>query len=641
MSLLAHLLNPQAASGMMRPGSSWFGWGNTRRSAAGVYVNEQVAMTYSAVWSATRLLAETVAQLPAMLFERNGDRRERLPEHPVSMLLHHEPNPEMDAFTFWDQEANWLVNWGNAYAEIERNSLDEIVSLWPIHPSRVPKERIFRDRETGEVVFTVLNEGAEPTPIKASEMLHVPGPLSDDGITGKGTLQQAREAIGLGIAAERYGARVFGNSAIPPLAIKVAHNPDEKQRENFRREWHQTYGGENQQKTAILGGGADVIRLSFPPEEAQALETRKFTVNDVARWYRVPPHMLGDLDRATFSNIESQGIEFVTYSLMPWLCRFEQAIRRQLLTKDEKRTHFLKFNVNGLLRGDMAARAAFYQTLWNMGVLSPNMILDLEDMNPIGPQGDKHLVQLNLTTLDKAGETPEPPTGLLPPPPVIDDQEARQRLIEYQTSIEGAAAAFDDVVERWKAMADGQSQAFDSALNSMTDAVKTAAGEGVELLKASIDQESRKLSELIEEVRKINDTIGSQVEDSERRNFAIKNATAMIFENALSRLLTKESKAVLFAAKDSKTFVDKLTEFYQKHERIIIEELDRPIFACNALGYSVEAAILAKTWRKDSQNMLQSVYDSATPADFESSVESTVDSWQSRPKEVTEEIFKG
>lgn len=376
----------------------WYGMLGTK-TTSGAVVDENTALNYSAVWCATRILSETVAQLPLVLMKQEGKNKERATDHRLYRVLHDQPNPETDTFTFRDMLTACLVNWGTAYAEIVRDGRGNVVELWPIHTSRIPPANIKIDDKTGERFYRVMNDKGPPTDLPESDVLRIVGPLSSDGITGKGVVRQGRESIGLGLETERFGASFFGNDARPSILLRPKIALGEKAQQNLRRSWNRLYqGSKNANRVGVLEEDIAVEKISVPPEDAQFLQTRQHNITEIARWYRIPPHMLADLSRATFSNIEHLGIEFVVYALTPWLRRWEEALRSQLLTEAEQRDHLIRFNVNGLLRGDAKSRSQFYREMFGIGAFSVNMILELEDMNPV-EDGDEHYRPLNMAPL--------------------------------------------------------------------------------------------------------------------------------------------------------------------------------------------------------------------------------------------------
>ena len=379
-----------------------------RRTAARVLVTEETALSYAAFWAAVRLISETVASLSFHVHRRlaNGGR-ELQPDNPVDRLLHTQPNPEMCSFTFRELLQSWVVTWGNGYAEIERDSRGRPVALWPVEPWRVEPGH----DESGDVAYEVSNKSGKNTVFKARDMFHIKG-MSSDGLRGYSVIAIAREVIGLGIATERYGASFFGNSSRPAGVIEHPGHLKKEALDRFRESWEEIHGGSgNANKTAILEDGLTFKAIGIPPEDAQFLETRRFQIDEIARIFRIPPHLLGSLERATFSNISEQNVEW-SRSIIPWAKRWEQESTRKLLGRAAL---FTKMNLDSLLRGDIKTRYEAYRVGRQWGWLSANDILRMEDMNPIGKDGDQYLIPMNMTTPELLEEPPEPPPAPVPP----------------------------------------------------------------------------------------------------------------------------------------------------------------------------------------------------------------------------------
>lgn len=383
------------------------GGGST--SAAGVAVSETTALNLSAVKQAVQLLAGSQASLPLHLLERVGERgKRRAREHRVYRLLHDEPNPETTSFVFRETLQAHALLWGNAYAEIERDKAARPLALWAITPDRVTVKR----DAAGALSYEV--KGAKK-PIPAADMLHVPG-LGYDGFVGYSAIAHSRESIGLGLAAEKFGARLFGASARPSGILEAKGRLNDKARARLKEEFDAYHAGvDNSHRAALLEEGVTWKAMAIPPEDAQFLETRLFQIQEIARWFNVPPHLLMDLSRGTFSNIEHQAIQFVVHSLRPWLVRWEQEIKRKLLTPAEREIFYPEHAVDGLLRGDFASRMTGYSIGRNVGLFTTNDIRDFENMNPIPAEqgGDALLVQgamvpvSDLVKVDKEAPLPD------------------------------------------------------------------------------------------------------------------------------------------------------------------------------------------------------------------------------------------
>ena len=376
-------------------------------SAAGKRVNERSAMQMTAVYSCVHILAEAVAGLPLHLYRYKEDGgKEKALDHPLYLLLHDEPNPEMSSFVFRETLMTHLLLWGNAYAQIIRNGRGEVMALYPLMPDRMAV-----DRDDKGPLYYEYTTSADDAPIskgsivrlKPSDVLHIPG-LGFDGLVGYSPIAMAKNAIGLAIATEEYGSKFFANGAQPSGVLE--HPGTIKDPQRVRDSWMSQFGGSaNSNKIAVLEEGLKYTPISISPEQAQFLETRKFQINEIARIFRVPPHMVGDLEKSSFSNIEQQSLEFVKYTLEPWLVRWEQSIQRTLFSADEKKRYFVRFNVEGLLRGDYASRMNGYAVGRQNGWMSANDIRELENLDRIPAEegGDLYLINGNMTKLKDAG----------------------------------------------------------------------------------------------------------------------------------------------------------------------------------------------------------------------------------------------
>lgn len=363
MGFFSNLFRGRDAPSNSTAGSGYgFFMGST---ASGKRVNARSAMQMTAVYSCVRILSEAVAGLPLQFYRYNDNGgKEKAVDHPLYFLLHDEPNPEMTSFVFRETLMTHLLLWGNAYSQIIRNGKGEIVALYPLMPDRMTVDR----DEHGRLYYEYLVydgddvDGRTGTDPKASgkivrlhpaDVLHIPG-LGFDGLVGYSPIAMAKNAIGLAIAAEEYGSKFYANGAAPS---GVLEHPG------------------------------------------------TFQIDEIARIFRVPPHMVGDLDKSSFSNIEQQSLEFVKYTLDPWVSRWEQAMVRALLSAEEKKKYFFKFNVDGLLRGDYQSRMTGYATARQNGWMSANDIRELENMDRIPEElgGDLYLINGNMTKLQDAG----------------------------------------------------------------------------------------------------------------------------------------------------------------------------------------------------------------------------------------------
>ena len=370
-------------------------------------------MQMTAVYCCVRILSEAVASLPLQFYRYTDDGgKEKAVEHPLYFLLHDEPNPEMTSFIFRETLMTHLLLWGNAYSQIIRNGKGEVVALYPLMPDRMKVDRDEHGRLYYE--YTVYdsddvdgrkgtNKVGRTVRLQPHDVLHIPG-LGFDGLVGYSPIAMAKNAIGLAIATEEYGSKFFANGAAPSGVLE--HPGTIKDPSKVRESWQATFGGSgNANKIAVLEEGMKYTPISISPEQAQFLETRKFQIDEIARIFRVPPHMIGDLEKSSFNNIEQQSLEFVKYTLDPWVSRWEQAMVRALLTPDEKKKYFFKFNVDGLLRGDYQSRMNGYATARQNGWMSANDIRELENLDRIPTEqgGDLYLINGNMTKLEDAG----------------------------------------------------------------------------------------------------------------------------------------------------------------------------------------------------------------------------------------------
>ena len=376
-------------------------------STAGKAVNERSAMQMTAVYSCVRILSEAIAGLPLHLYIYTEDgNKVKAVEHPLYQILHDEPNPEMSSFVFRETLMTHLLLWGNAYAQIIRNGKGEVISLYPLMPNKMTVDR----DQGGKLYYSYQRSNEEAIQskdsnviLKPSDVLHIPG-LGFDGLVGYSPIAMAKNAIGMAIACEEYGAKFFSNGASPGGILE--HPGTIKDPQRIRDSWQSTFGGSgNANKIAVLEEGMKFTPIGIAPEQAQFLQTRKFQIDEIARIFRVPPHMVGDLDRSSFSNIEQQSLEFVKYTLDPWVVRWEQSIARALLTPEEKKTYFVKFNLDGLLRGDYQSRMQGYAIGRQNGWMSANDIRELENLDLIPDEegGNLYLINGNMLPLQHAG----------------------------------------------------------------------------------------------------------------------------------------------------------------------------------------------------------------------------------------------
>jgi len=413
-----------------------------RNTATGVSVTEKTALQSVAVFACVRILSETLASIPLPLYRRITTRsKRRAYEHPLYSLLHDAPNPEMTSFNFREALMSHIVLWGNAYAEVDWNiNTGRPRALWPLLPNKMRVKRV----NGGLFYYYRLPDGQEKI-FPALNIFHVPG-LGFDGLIGYSPIHMAREAIGLSLATEEFGARFFGNGAKPGGVLEHPNKLGAGAQENLRKSWNEMHQGlSNQHRIAILEEGMKYHQVGIPPDDAQFLETRKFQRSEIASFFHIPPHMIGDLERATFSNIEHQGIEFVVYTMRPWFVRWEQVISKKLLWPDERKDYFAEFLVEGLLRGDVESRYKAYSVGRQWGWLSANDVRELENMDPLpDDQGNIYYVPMNMLP---AGTAPEAKSII----PIADYRAERaypQTAIQRHNTAQSYKRVFEDAVQR-------------------------------------------------------------------------------------------------------------------------------------------------------------------------------------------------
>ncbi len=375
---------------------------------AGRAVNERTALNCSTVWACQRVIAETLASLPLLVMRQTADGKFPATDLALYSLLHDEPNPEMSDMNFRESLTAHAVTWGNGYARVFRRSgSGEAMELWPLSPSQVTPDH---EREGRKRLVYVVHDGTDTTYTvqrgRPHDIFHLPG-IGFDGTVGYSVVEKARQSIALAEIQDEYTAKFFAAGGRKPYYLKKGTKfKTDQDFARFRDQWEKTYAGaDNFHKAPILEGDIELKELGMPLQDAQLLASRQFSVPEICRWFRISPHLVADLSRATFSNIEQLAMEFVSQTLMPWAVRWEKAIRRCILTDDEKQRQrlYAKHNFGGLLRGDFASRMSGYATALQNGHLSINEVRDLEDRNPI-EGGDDYHIQLNMQSLP--GGTP-------------------------------------------------------------------------------------------------------------------------------------------------------------------------------------------------------------------------------------------
>lgn len=404
--------------------ASWrdtHGWFHTwvldgATTVSGENVSNDGALRIATVYACINNISQDIAKLPFNVYQRQGDSNIKRGEHPLYNILHWRSNDKMSAVTFRQILTAHVLGWGNGYAEIERDVYNKVAGLLPLRPDRVTPQV----DTSGNVYYEVLLDNGEKKVLLPHEVFHIPG-LGFDGLVGYNVIRYARECMGAARAAEKYGASFFGNGALPGGVLEHPGRLTEEAQKRLVDSWNVTHqGADKAHRIRVAEEGMKFNSISIPPEESQFLETREFTVPEICRWFRMPPHKVQDLRRATFSNIEQQSLEYVTDALQIWMVRWEQEAWRKLLTEAERaQGYFVEHVAEGLLRGDIKTRYEAYAQGRQWGWLSVNEIRRLENMNPV-EEGDQYLVPMNMTTPEKLEQEPVETLE-----PVFDDMAAR------------------------------------------------------------------------------------------------------------------------------------------------------------------------------------------------------------------------
>ena len=410
----------------VRDSGTLFVFGNTN---AGERVDEKSAMQISTVYACVRLLAESVAQLPLHLYKTiEPIGQEKAIDHPLYKILFRQPNPEMTSFSYWEVVMTHLLLWGNSYSQIIRDGKNNVLGLYPLLP-----ENVEIDRDNKGNLFYLYHGYTDEVPdkkngeflFKREEIFHIPG-LSFNGLVGFSPIAMMKNTLGVNLAVEKYGSAFFKNGGQPSGVLE--HPGVLKDPEKIRNAWQDTYGGAaNAHKVAVLEEGMHFKPISLPPEDSQFLSTREFGVEEICRIFRVPPHMVQDLKRSTYSNIEHQAIDFVVHTLDPWLVRIEKAIVKDVLLENERDEFFPKFNVDGLLRGDFQSRMAGYAAGINNGIIRINEARQKENLAPYKDIGDDPIVNGTFIKLEDVGAQYGVATSAAEEEPLKPQEEEQQQ----------------------------------------------------------------------------------------------------------------------------------------------------------------------------------------------------------------------
>lgn len=604
--------------------SNWWNMAGGVGTSSGIVVNESTAMTFSGVFAALRVISETLASLPCAIVEQKDARTTRKAvDHPLWQVIHDQPNPEQDIMSFIDSQVCFQAGWGNAYAEKQYDSLGNIIALWGIHPSRIPLRNIQRNGTTppaydgivagkpGELVYYVNNDDGSATPIPASDMFHVPGVLSSNGYTGQSIIKWGANSIGIAIATETHAGAVFRNGAVTNMAIKSPKIVGPETAERLRLQWQKTFGGvQNHYKTLLLEDGMEAVPINMDPEAMQMIAARQFSITEIARWFRLPPHLLADLSQASFSNIEAEGLSFIVYSMLPWITRWEKAMQRQLLRPEEKTRYRFKFNVNGLLRGDQAARGIFYQTMFNLGAYSPNDIRGLEDENPIDG-GDQYFVQgNNAVPLDKIGELTQ-----------ANIDKAKAPAPQPAQSVVHVPVPVPD-----QADAENKKAHLAELRQQMADMIAKHETELPEQVARAVNTRSA-------------DEAGKREQQAEQAMQAVRDALQLAVQGEVGQMVRYESRATKDAAKKPLEFPEWRVTFYSKFAVKMTAAIAVFVPAAEKIGVMIDAGAVANAYASESIASLEPA-DAVARSEFESCVDLAIETWNERPKQLAESLFR-
>lgn len=375
-----------------------------QETSSGVDVNEQTAMTYSAVWMATTFFSGMASTLPRKFgrLDESGKLQDA-DDHPLYRVFVEQPAPWLSAEDYFSLTIPWLINQGNIVNVKRYDAAGRVRYVIPVHPSRIVWGQIKPDSSDNRLRYPITLDDGSQQIFHQDDVFHVMGEFTRNGYIGEGVIPYANESVGMGLVTEKYGAKFFANDAHAGTVVSVEDILAPGPYERLKASWQEKTGLENAHMPVILEQGAKIDRLGIAPEQAQYLQTRKHNITEIARWYKLPVYFLKEMqDAGVRANVESESIQLVIYSLLPWLIRFERAARLQLLSAKDRRRFQFRFEVKGLLRGDSAARAAFYKEMFQTGAFTQNMILRLEDIDEdAGPDGDLRYVPANMMTVEQ------------------------------------------------------------------------------------------------------------------------------------------------------------------------------------------------------------------------------------------------
>ena len=405
--------------------------------ASNIDVDETTAYNFSVFWCGVQMIAGTLASLPLPTYRRMAnDAKKPAPEYPLYQVLHTQPNPFMTSYCLRETLQSHVLSWGNGYALIQRVSAGGMpTALMPLDPARMA---VKWDKTTQSVYYEYQPHEGNVIRYGPDEIFHVRG-LGYNGVVGYSLVQMARESLGVGLAMEKFQANFYGKAAVPSGALQIPGELSQKGREALRLSLTKEHADwENKRRPMILEGGTTWKTISVPQEDAEFLASRRFSVEEFARWFNLPVHLLREMTNSSVrANIEQESLEYVLYTMRPWAVRWEQEIVRQLIPAADRETYFAEFNFDGLLRGDAKTRAEVYNMGMQTGRYTVNEILRRENINPIGPEGNYRFVPMNLTRLQEEEEEPEKPDDKEPDEEPEEEPDEGQEPDEEEQEEEG------------------------------------------------------------------------------------------------------------------------------------------------------------------------------------------------------------
>ena len=617
MSVITRLLSSQVIGERNPLDDRWYGAG-TQLSLTGIKVDQANALKLSAVWACTRLLTACVSSLPVRVMQRRKGSPVIIDDHPASNCLSVWPSADMGPNTFRQASCPQQINAGNCFSEIVQTP--DGPELYPIHYSRVTPARRKEDNALG---WLVKNDNADPTPLMDDEVLHVRSQMTNDGIMGQGVIEHARETIGFGLALEREGAARFANAGRPDVVMIGGKFKNDEARTAYRNAWGERHQGyQNRGKLFMAPDEAKLEKLEYSAVDQQYIESCDLKTIDVCRWYGCPPHLIQHVLAGDVAKVETMGQAFVTYNLLPcWIVPWEEEAGRKLLGKKLLlQGYYISFDVDALMRGDSAARAAWYNVMVNQtSTMNPNEVRAREGMSNIGPDGDKYRAPLNMTTLDKLGQSlPKPPDGRLIKRPAPGGMEPE----------EGG---------------DGETEALPAVPDAGLSALVGATLGALQGLQREVwglrDIFGRRKRHKRPEQQMVPVLPPPVVPDG--RLEAAKSAALDNLLDVARVMVRQELQAVASAAKHPDKFLGRVEEFYGKHRERMAASLRGPAAVLVSLGTAAQDLAGSVAGHcETAQDELLALTD-CQPDQLESKVDSCLRKWDTRAQALVDNLTKG